>query len=114
MQLTIFAITLVIMAVTLVLILRAILPTTGSEPDAGAPKMRTRLILVMIAFGVILSVISRTAKCQYTYALDDGDCRKYRIGSVVVGYRHDRICASVNKSEFHVTTGRCKPWVGNL
>ena len=48
MQPTILAITLVIMAVTLVLILRAILPTTGPEPDADAPKMRTRLIWVMI------------------------------------------------------------------
>ena len=46
MQPTILAITLVIMAVTLVLILRAILPTTGPEPDADAPKMRTRLIWV--------------------------------------------------------------------
>lgn len=34
MQPTIFAITLVIMAVTLVLIRRAIVPTTGPEPDA--------------------------------------------------------------------------------
>lgn len=49
MQPTILAITLVIMAVTLLLILRAILPTTGSEPDADAPKMLTRLIWVMIA-----------------------------------------------------------------
>ena len=41
MQPTILAITLVIMAVTLVLILRAIVPTTGPEPDADAPKTRT-------------------------------------------------------------------------
>lgn len=56
MQPTILVIRLVIMAVTLVLILRAILRTTGPEPDAAAPKMRTRLIWVMIVFGMILSL----------------------------------------------------------
>ena len=38
MQPTNLAITLVIMAVTLVLFLRAIVPTTGPKPDADAPK----------------------------------------------------------------------------
>ena len=70
MQPTILAITLVIMAVTLVLILRAILPTSGPEPDADAPKMRARLIWVMIVFGVILLVIS-LREWPHTDAGDD-------------------------------------------
>jgi len=70
MQPTIFAITLVIMAVTLVLILWAILPTTGPDPDENAPLVRKRLIWVMVVLGMVLSVIS-LREWPHTHAGDD-------------------------------------------
>ena len=102
MQPTILAITLVIMAVTLVLILRAILPTTGPEPDADAPKMRMRLIWVVIVFGVILSVIS-LREWPHTDASDDAIV--VNITSGQWWWDTDTTELPVGKEvEFHVTT----------
>ena len=102
MQPTILAITLVIMAVTLVLILRAILPTTGPEPNADAPKMRTRLIWVMIVFGVILSVTS-LREWPHTHAGDDAIV--VNITSGQWWWDTDTTELPIGKQvEFHVTT----------
>ncbi|MEO9514444.1 MAG: cytochrome C oxidase subunit I [Paracoccaceae bacterium] len=58
MQTTILLITLVLMAGTLAVILRALLATDGPPPSESAPKTRIRLIWAMIVFGVIVSVAS--------------------------------------------------------
>ncbi|WP_298920991.1 cytochrome C oxidase subunit I [uncultured Roseobacter sp.] len=56
MQTTILLITLVLMAATLALILRAVLATDGPPPSDTAPKTRIRLLWTLVVFGVVLSV----------------------------------------------------------
>ena len=102
MQPTILAITLVIMAVTLVLILRAIVPTTGPEPDADAPKTRTRLIWVMIVFGMVLSVISLR---EWPHTNAGEDAIVVNITSGQWWWDTDTTELPIGKQvEFHVTT----------
>ena len=102
MQPTILAITLVIMAVTLVLILRVILPTTGPEPDAEASKTRTRLIWVMIVFGMVLSIISLR---DWPHASAGDEAVVVNITSGQWWWDTDTTELHIGKQvEFHVTT----------
>lgn len=58
MQTTILIVTLLLMAVALTFILRAVLATEGPGPSPTAGRSRNRLIWGLVVFGVILAVAS--------------------------------------------------------
>lgn len=78
MQSTILLITLVLMAATLVVVLRAVLATDGPPPSESAPKTRTRLIWALIVIGIFASVASLR---DWPHASASGDAVVVNISS---------------------------------
>jgi len=101
MQTTILLITLVLMAVTLAVILRALWATDG-PPSEDAPKTRTRLIWGLVVFGVIVSVASLR---EWPHASAGDDAMVVKISSGQWWWDTDTTEIPLGQQvEFHVTS----------
>ncbi|MEO9682347.1 MAG: cytochrome C oxidase subunit I [Tateyamaria sp.] len=102
MQTTILLITLVLMAATLAMILRALWATDGPPPSEDAPKTRTRMIWGLVVFGVIVSVASLR---EWPHTSAGSDAMVVKISSGQWWWDTDTTEIPLGQQiEFHVTS----------
>ncbi|MEP1587440.1 MAG: cytochrome C oxidase subunit I [Tateyamaria sp.] len=102
MQTTILLITLVLMAATLAVILRALWATDGPPPSEDAPKTRTRMIWGLVVFGVIVSVASLR---EWPHTSAGSDAMVVKISSGQWWWDTDTTEIPLGQQiEFHVTS----------